>query len=184
MFSPEEVLQEHGLVGAFDTMAMMHDEELAIIFMNDMNETQSTASSISFCDLDSADHDLEKMEEEVEEEEEKEIISEYGDSTPKGITYLELQMASQELAAHLYHRFGVRKGDPVAVLCHGHAAAEVTSDPNITSHLHICIQLLISISAHKSYGSLSVFACIQLLIFSNLLIQFHCFVSDVYVLVH
>ena len=117
MFSPEEVLLEHGLVGAFDTMAMMHDEELAIIFMNDEVEAKPTPIS----DVETATYS----------EEDKDRISEYDDSTPRGVTYLELQMSSQELAALLYHRFGVRKGDPVAILCHGYAAAEVTVDQHI-----------------------------------------------------
>ena len=96
MFFPEDVLLEHGLVGAFDTMAMTHDEELAIVY-SDHFRSDATDESTS-------QHD--------------QVASE-------GVTYLELQMYSQDLAAHLYHRFGVRRGDPVAVFCHGHAAAEV-----------------------------------------------------------
>ena len=116
MFSPEEVLLEHGLVGAFDTMALMHDEELAIIFMNNDEEKDHATSSLGL-NLISATVDKQK---------DIMRISAGGDSSPKGVTYLELQTASQELAALLYHRFGVRKGDPVAILCHGYAAAEVT----------------------------------------------------------
>jgi acyl-coenzyme A synthetase/AMP-(fatty) acid ligase len=47
------------------------------------------------------------------------------DSSSSEVTYLELQMYSQELANLLYHRFGVRRGDSVVLFCHGHAAAEV-----------------------------------------------------------
>jgi acyl-coenzyme A synthetase/AMP-(fatty) acid ligase len=47
------------------------------------------------------------------------------DSSSSEVTYLELQMYSQELANLLHHRFGVRRGNSVVLLCHGHAAAEV-----------------------------------------------------------
>ena len=104
MFSAEEVLLEHGLAGAFDTMAMIHDEELAIITKGDQHRIKYLDS-----EGDGSEHHPIK-ENDVEAE---------------GVTFVELQMSSQELAAHLYHRFGVRKGDTVLILCHGHSAAEV-----------------------------------------------------------
>ena len=50
-----------------------------------------------------------------------------GDDTPSEITFLELQLAVETLCTVLYYRFGVRRGDPVAVLTHGHTAAEVVA---------------------------------------------------------
>lgn len=92
MFAPEDILLEHGLTGAFDSISMMYDERLAII--------TNTISDI---------HD-------------KSVTL---DSSSTGVTFLELQMYSQMLANLLYHRFGIRRGDSVALFCHGHAAAEV-----------------------------------------------------------
>ena len=107
MFCPEDILLEHGLVGAFDSMAMMYDEELAIIVGDHLNERDCP---------------------EVEDERALNPYSERAGSKVRdlqSLTYIEVQMASQELAAHLYHRFGVRRGDHVALVCHGHSAAEV-----------------------------------------------------------
>jgi hypothetical protein len=107
MYRAEEVLQEHGLVGAFDTMVMIHDEELAIIF-GDSDKHESNINAIKHGS--SYSHDR---------------IGEESDVELPGLTFVELQISSQELAAHLYHRFGVRKGDPVAIICNEHCAAEV-----------------------------------------------------------
>lgn len=92
---------EHGLVGAFDSMAMMYDEELAII-VDEGGYLEMDEELIANSERDSS------------------LVREM-----QGLTYIEVQMASQELAAHLFHRFGVRRGDPVAIICHGHSAAEV-----------------------------------------------------------
>jgi hypothetical protein len=115
MFSPEEVLLEHGLVGAFDTMVMMHDEEIAIFTTppdSDQMSTYLDFEGVSESELDIGNTSVMSVEA-------NETIQQ------QGVTFLELQMFSQELSAHLYHRFGVRKGDLVALFCHGHAAAEV-----------------------------------------------------------
>lgn len=104
MFRADEVLPEHGLAGAFDTMAMIHDEELAIMTGDGRHPTECSKSERVGCELQS--------------------ISE-SNAQAEGVTFVELQMSSQELAAHLYHRFGVRRGDPVLIICHSHSAAEV-----------------------------------------------------------
>ena len=101
MFCPEAILLEHGLVGAFDSMAMMYDEELAII-VDERGNLKMDEELVANSERDSS------------------LVREM-----QGLTYIEVQMASQELAAHLFHRFGVRRGDPVAIICHGHSAAEV-----------------------------------------------------------
>jgi hypothetical protein len=107
MYRAEEVVQEHGLVGAFDTMVMIHDEELAIIFGGrHRNET----------DLFATKHDNSYSQDRVGDESDVEL---------QGLTFVELQISSLDLAAHLYHRFGVRRGDPVAIVCNEHSAAEV-----------------------------------------------------------
>lgn len=92
MFDAADFILEHGLTGAFDTIAMMYDERPAIITTADSN-----------------------------------MIDKYVtlDSSSNEITFLELQIYSQELASLLYHRFGVRKGNSIALFCHGYAAAEV-----------------------------------------------------------
>ena len=126
MFCPEDILLEHGLVGAFDSMAMMHDEELAII---------------------------------VEDSSAERGYSEHGSSLVRemqGLTYIEVQMASQELAAHLFHRFGVRRGDPVAIICHGHSAAEVKS----TLFWMIMINLICSLALLMDCLFLQFIACL------------------------
>lgn len=117
MFSPDEVLLEHGLVGAFDTMVMMHDEEIAIIIADNGNASNSPEETIGDGNADSRGFDHLKMNEGG--------VATYNEVTQAGVTYLELQMSSQALAAQLYYRLGVRRGDPVAIICHGHAAAEV-----------------------------------------------------------
>jgi hypothetical protein len=122
MICPENILLEHGLVGAFDSMAMMYDEELAI--MVEVSSNERIPPDI----LD--DPDSERIGYEVRD--------------LQSLTYIEVQMASQELAAHLYHRFGVRRGDPVAIICHGHSAAEVLF--NATSYRHYLISLKIRYS--------------------------------------
>lgn len=104
MFSADEVLLEHGLAGAFDTMAMIHDEGLAIITKGGHHHTEFTNSARG-----GSEH----------------YLIGRNDTDAENVTFVELQMSSQELAAHLYHRFGVRKGDPVLIVCHGHSAAEV-----------------------------------------------------------
>ena len=105
MICPEDILLEHGLVGAFDSMAMMYDEELAIMVEDSSDEMIHAGVE--------DDPDSERVGREVRD--------------LQSLTYIEVQMASQELAAHLYHRFGVRRGDPVAIVCQGHSAAEVYS---------------------------------------------------------
>ena len=105
MICPEDILLEHGLVGAFDSMAMMYDEELAIMVEDSSDERIHAGVE--------DDPDSERVGREVRD--------------LQSLTYIEVQMASQELAAHLYHRFGVRRGDPVAIVCQGHSAAEVYS---------------------------------------------------------
>ena len=105
MICPEDILLEHGLVGAFDSMAMMYDEELAIMIEDGSDERILPGIE--------DDPDPGRVRCEVRD--------------LQSLTYIEVQMASQELAAHLYHRFGVRRGDPVAIVCHGHSAAEVYS---------------------------------------------------------
>lgn len=105
MICPEDILLEHGLVGAFDSMAMMYDEELAIMVEGGSDERIRPGME--------GEPDSERAGCEVRD--------------LQSLTYIEVQMASQELAAHLYHRFGVRRGDPVAIICHGHSAAEVNS---------------------------------------------------------
>lgn len=107
MYRAEEVLEEHGLVGAFDTMVMIHDEELAIIFGN---------SDRIRPDPSVTEHGSSHSYDAIRDETEAEL---------QGLTFVELQISSQELAAHLYHRFGVRRGDPVAIICNEHSAAEV-----------------------------------------------------------
>lgn len=109
MFCPEDILLEHGLVGAFDSMAMMYDEEPAIIVedcSDEMDSLEMENGHALFSNLESDGSKVRDL---------------------QRLTYIEVQMASQELAAHLYHRFGVRRGDPVAIICHGHPAAEVSS---------------------------------------------------------
>ena len=120
MFSPEEILHEHGLVGAFDTMAMMHDEELAIIITDGDTPYMSSEYPINDDLMESIRDDLDSRD--------REKIAPRIENAQAGVTYLELQMSSQALAANLYHRFGVRRGDSVAVVCHGHAAAEVPTN--------------------------------------------------------
>lgn len=92
MFDAADILLEHGLTGAFDTIAMMYDERPAIITTAYSNMTDKNVTL---------------------------------DSSSSEVTFLELQMYSQELASLLYHRFGVRSGNSVALFCHGNAAAEV-----------------------------------------------------------
>lgn len=120
MFSPEEILLEHGLVGAFDTMAMMHDEELAIITSDGGNEYSLSEHTIGDDTVNTIQHDLDSRY--------RENVAAHDEVAQAGVTYLELQMSSQALAANLYHRFGVRRGDSVAVVCHGYAAAEVLTN--------------------------------------------------------
>ena len=107
MFCPEHILLEHGLVGAFDSMAMMYDEEPAII----VDDSSDKWNYLDMVDELALIPNFERDSSEVR--------------GLRSLTYIEVQMASQELAAHLYHRFGVRSGDPVAIVCHGHSAAEV-----------------------------------------------------------
>jgi non-ribosomal peptide synthetase component F len=44
-----------------------------------------------------------------------------------GISFIDIQFYSEQLAAILYHRFGVRAHDPVVIICHRHLPAEITS---------------------------------------------------------
>jgi non-ribosomal peptide synthetase component F len=107
MYRAEEVVQEHGLVGAFDTMVMIHDEELAVIF-GDRHRNVT--------DLVAEEHGSSNSQDRIGDESDVEL---------QGLTFVELQISSQDLAAHLYHRFGVRRGDPVAIICNEYSAAEV-----------------------------------------------------------
>ena len=55
------------------------------------------------------------------------IVSATDDEPTSELSYLEVQLAVEALCSVLYYRFGVRRGDPVALLTHGHAAAEVVA---------------------------------------------------------
>ena len=107
------LLFEYGLVGSFDTVAAMRGEEIAIAFSL-QKVIESEAS-------DEDDIDIDK-ESENNCDSSNESLYEY-----IGLSFLDVQFNSEQLAALLYHRFAVRSFDRVAVLCHGHAAAELTA---------------------------------------------------------
>lgn len=131
-------------------MAMMHDEQLAIIF-----------KSVDCNDNASASHSYRTPSSQNETDEMDENTAEHPQIEQEGVTYLELQMYSQELAAHLYHRFGVRRGDAVAIFCHGHAAAEVASILTIVYPVKLLITLLLSLLSIRILGMVELMIAIS-----------------------
>jgi acyl-CoA synthetase (AMP-forming)/AMP-acid ligase II len=114
-----EMLWEYGLVGAFDTVAMMRGEEVAIVTGIAEHHSSSAADDD---DMDQDNDSPENAEGEDAENDGSEVSK-----VLEGISFLDIQFNSEQLAAIMYHRFGVRKGDPVIVVCHNSAGAEVVA---------------------------------------------------------
>jgi hypothetical protein len=92
--SPSQRLSKYGLVGAFDSIAMMHDEDTAII--------QSKATAERRTTFDNSDGVS------MEVISESDLVGLQYDEDCDILTYFELQLSVEEVAAQLYHRFGVR----------------------------------------------------------------------------
>ena len=114
MFSDSSMLFEYGLIGCFDTVCNMRGEETAIYIQRDEKD-EYEENEEQLCNGSEEDDDISEHEE---------------------ISYLELKAASDDITAQLYHRFGVRHGDTVLIVCGQNAAgAEVVA---MLSCIRIC----------------------------------------------
>ncbi len=124
------MMLEYGLIGSFDTVAMMSGERIAIIMKRDLKNSffyvpespdeliEIVSVSDNECVQNSSMDFVGDESDSDEEEEETEL---------EGMSYSELQYFSQNLSKQLYYRFGVRTGDRVLLICQHSAAAEVVA---------------------------------------------------------
>jgi acyl-CoA synthetase (AMP-forming)/AMP-acid ligase II/outer membrane protein assembly factor BamB/acyl carrier protein len=108
------LLREYGIVNAFDTVANMCGEKVALI----ASFQQESKQVIDEIDLPNDEIDTSGDIEPSEEENGLDI---------DGATYFEIQQNSILLSNQLRMRFGVMKGDPVLIIGYGNTGAELTS---------------------------------------------------------
>ncbi len=138
------MLIEYGIVGMFDTITMMKGESNALIFekivrqsaskvalgVTDSSENSSSGSSSN--DMSSS---VESCNYDCNDNKDSDVGSEGSDGDSFiplddryiGQSYIDLQENSMQQAAQLYHRFGVRAGDRVLLVCRGYPGAEISA---------------------------------------------------------
>jgi acyl-coenzyme A synthetase/AMP-(fatty) acid ligase len=99
------MLLEYGLLGAFDTVALLRGECSALI------NGPTALSSESFDPSDDSSQSEHSQ----------------SSSAENGMCYSELQLASKILSCQLKLRFGVQQGDRVLISCDGNTAAEIAA---------------------------------------------------------
>lgn len=103
MCDPSTV-KENGLARSIYASMMMFDDKIAVLNGNSLDKQRNSM------DVDGI------LDEQLEFSEKNE-----------GLTYSELEVFVDQLAAQLYHRFGVREGDTVFIACESFTTAEITA---------------------------------------------------------
>lgn len=93
-------LLELGIVGCFDSLSDMRGEDDAVIHADNIQKE------------DGADHN---------------DVSEEGSCSETTTSYSEIRFYSEQLAAVMYHRFGLRSGHIVLLICRFHVSAEIVA---------------------------------------------------------
>ena len=115
------LLNEYGLVGMFDTITMMKGESNALIF----ERIDATTAKAGGCAEGGEMNNSVDVDDDSCDDSESSFIP--LDERFTGQSYLDIQENSMQLAAQLYHRFGVRPGDRVLLVCRGHPGAELSA---------------------------------------------------------
>lgn len=121
-------LKEYGLIGSFDSICCTRGESVAVVYTAEQtavsyNLPQNEADSVTSKkdlgrEVDSDDECLSP---------ENSSLLSFDPDDLDGTTYMEIQLASQQLAQQLYFRFGVRKYDRVLLVCADNLEAEIVA---------------------------------------------------------